>query len=77
MAPFKKSQWMGCISALFCATTTTASGTYICPPAIPEAGSALFQDDKLMEAVMSLTREVVKDKTKQQSIDKGCPFKDV
>jgi len=74
MAPFKKDQWMGCTSAVYCATKTEKSGVYICPPAIPEQGSSLFQNDELMESLMRLTRQVVKEKTESESVQKGCPF---
>ncbi|KAF8863578.1 NAD(P)-binding protein [Acephala macrosclerotiorum] len=74
MAPFKKDQWMGATSALFCATKTEGSGEYICPPAVPEKGSSFFQNDELMESLMALTRQVVKEKTKSESVEKGCPF---
>jgi hypothetical protein len=43
MRPLKKDQWDGCISALFAATETEKSGQYICPPAHPEEGSALYR----------------------------------
>ncbi|KAE8452837.1 hypothetical protein EG329_013109 [Mollisiaceae sp. DMI_Dod_QoI] len=74
MAPFKKDQWEGCTSAVYCATKTEKSGEYICPPATPEKGSSLFQNDELMESLMTLTRQVVKDKTRSESVEKGCLF---
>jgi len=74
MKPFKKDQWDGCISALFAATKTEKSGQYICPPAHPEEGSLLYQDDSLADNLMALTKQVVQEKTKQDSVDKGCPF---
>jgi NAD(P)-dependent dehydrogenase (short-subunit alcohol dehydrogenase family) len=74
MEPFKKDQFEGCVSAMFAATKTSKSGQYICPPAIPEEGSKLFQDDELMENLISLTKQVVQEKTKSDSVDKGCPF---
>src|SRR3981189_3585853 len=55
--PFKKDQFMGAVSAMFAATKTTKTGQYICPPAMPEKGSALYNDDSLMENLMSLTRQ--------------------
>lgn len=63
LAPFKKDQFMGCVSAMFAATTTTKSGQYICPPAVVESGSALSQDEGLGESLMKLTGEIVKEKT--------------
>lgn len=74
MLPFKKDQWDGCVSAVFAATKIEESGQYICPPAIPEVGSELYQSDELMENLMKLTEEVVKEKTMKDSVEKGCPF---
>lgn len=74
--PFKKSQFEGCVSAMFAATMTEATGQYICPPAMPEPGTEMSQDSALGEQMMKLTREIVMQKTKAQSKDKGCPFKD-
>ena len=76
MKPFKKDNFMGAVSTLFAATKTTGSGQYICPPAIPEPGSKLAQDMELAERLMSLTREVIKEKTYEESAAKGCPFQD-
>ena len=63
LAPFKKDQFMGCVSAMFAATTTTKSGEYICPPAVTESGSTLSQSEELGENLMRLTRDLVKEKT--------------
>ena len=76
MAPLKKDIWMGCVSTLFAATKTSKSGEYICPPAVPEKGSDLSQDEELGERLMKLTRDVVKEKTYADSAAKGCPFQD-
>ena len=76
LAPFKKDIFMGCVSTMFAATATTETGQYICPPAIPESGSELAQDEGLAERLMKLTRDVVKEKTYDSSAAKGCPFKD-
>lgn len=75
MAPFKKTQFEGCVSTMFAATKTESSGQYICPPAIVEQGSELANNDQLGEQLMDLTWKVVKEKTKANSADKGCPFK--
>lgn len=75
-APFKKTIMQGCVSTVFAATATTKSGEYICPPAVPESGSAMAQDEQLGENLMKLTREIVKEKTYEDSAAKGCPFKD-
>ena len=76
LAPFKKTQFQGAVSAVFAATKTEKSGQYICPPAVPEQGSALSQDEQLGENLMKLTREIVKEKTYSDSAAKGCPFTD-
>lgn len=76
LKPFKKDQFEGCISTLYAATATQKSGEYICPPAIPEPGSDFAQDEQLGEDLMKLTREVVTEKTRSQSVDKGCPMRD-
>ncbi|KAF7520642.1 hypothetical protein G7054_g12699 [Neopestalotiopsis clavispora] len=75
--PFKKDQWEGCVSMMFAATTTDKSGQYICPPAVPEPGNQLAQDDELADRLMQLTRQVVMEKTRRQSADQGCPFDDL
>ncbi|KAI8264883.1 putative oxidoreductase bli-4 [Colletotrichum sp. SAR11_239] len=77
MEPFKKSQWEGAVSAVFAATAIKESGQYICPPAIPEAGNKLAQDEKLADQLMELTRKIITEKTRSQSVDKGCPMDDL
>lgn len=77
MEPFKKSQFQGAVSTIFSATATSNSGEYICPPAIPEPGSQLSQDDQLGEDLMELTRKLVMEKTRNDSSDQGCPFDDL
>ncbi|KAI0860747.1 retinol dehydrogenase 12 [Xylaria cubensis] len=71
MEPFKKDQFEGAKPAIFAATVTDQSGQYICPPAVPEAGSELAQDDALAERLMTLTRQVIMEKTRNQSADQG------
>jgi len=61
---------------MYAGTTTEKSGQYICPPAIVEQGSSLYQNDELMEQLMKLTRDLVKEKTESESAAKGCPFTD-
>ncbi|KAJ8131223.1 hypothetical protein O1611_g2407 [Lasiodiplodia mahajangana] len=75
--PFKKNQFEGAKPAMFAATVTEKSGQYICPPAVPESGSKLAQDDALADRLMKLTREVIMQKTKTESANKGCPFDDL
>ena len=60
----------------YAATVTEKSGEYICPPAAAEPGSELAQNEQLAEDMMKLTRDVVTEKTKKDSVDKGCPMKD-
>lgn len=76
MKPLKKDQWMGATSILFASTKTEKSGEYICPPATPEPGSELSRDEALGEQLMKLTRELVREKFGQESVDKGCPLQD-
>ena len=76
MKPFKKDNFQGAVSTIYAATKTTKSGEYICPPAVPEPGSKLANDEQLGENMMKLTRELVKEKTYSESAAKGCPFKD-
>lgn len=72
--PFKKTQFQGCVSTMFAATKTTQSGQYICPPAIVEKGSDKANDALLGEQLMKLTVEVIKERTRKDSVEKGCPF---
>lgn len=76
LAPFKKTQFEGAVSTMYAATATEKSGQYICPPATVEMGSDKANDVELQERLMDLTWKVVKEKTKSQSADKGCPFKE-
>lgn len=72
--PLKKDQWQGAVSIVYASTKVEESGLYICPPAVPEEGSKLAQDEALGEQLMKLTKEVVMEKTRKDSKDKGCPF---
>ena len=62
MKPLKKDIFQGAIPALYTATKTDKSGEYICPPAVPEPGSQLSQDEQLGEQLMKLTKDLIKDK---------------
>lgn len=73
--PFKKDQWMGSASTLFAATKATKSGEYICPPAIPEPGNELSQNEALGEQLMKLTTDLVKQKFEKESVGSGCPLR--
>ncbi|KAI3318715.1 retinol dehydrogenase 12 [Xylariaceae sp. AK1471] len=77
MEPFKKTQFEGAVPAMFAATVTQESGQYICPPAVPEPGSKLAQDDALADRLMELTRKIIVEKTKPESAGQGCPFDDL
>lgn len=71
--PLKKDQFQGAVSAMFAATKTMKTGQYICPPATPEQGSKLYNSDPLMENLMSLTKQIVKEKTPAANLQ-GCPL---
>ncbi|OJD31476.1 retinol dehydrogenase 12 [Diplodia corticola] len=75
-APFKKSAMQGAVSTMYAATATERSGEYVCPPAIVEKGSEMSGDRELGERLMRLTRELVAEKTREASVEQGCPFKD-
>ena len=75
--PFKKDQFEGAVSTVFAATKTDKSGQYICPPAVPEPGSAMSKDEEMGDRLMELTRKIVMNKTKRESVDQGCPFDDL
>ena len=75
LAPFKKDQFEGALSTLYAATKTENTGEYITPPAKPETGSELANSVELQEDLMELTVRLIKEKTKSESVDKGCPFK--
>lgn len=62
LATSKKDIFEGALSALFSATKTEKSGEYVCPPAAPETGSELANDDQLAENLMKLTRELIVEK---------------
>lgn len=77
MEPFKKDQFEGAVPMMFAATATEKSGQYICSPCVPEDGSELARNDKLGDQLMEFTRRLIKEKTKSDSVDKGCPFDDI
>jgi len=68
MDPFKKSQFEGAVPTVFAVTTTKDSGQFICAPATPEEASDLAQSDELMENLMELTKSVVSEKTRGESV---------
>ena len=74
MKPFKKDQFEGCVSAMYAATKTEQSGQYICPPAVVEQGSKLFQDEQIAENLMKLTTDIVQEKAGAESVENGCPL---
>jgi NAD(P)-dependent dehydrogenase (short-subunit alcohol dehydrogenase family) len=75
--PFKKTQFEGAVPTMFAATVTEKSGQYLCPPAVPEPGSKLSQDEGLGDRLMELTRKVILEKTKSESVDQGSPLDDL
>ncbi|KAL2019751.1 hypothetical protein VTK56DRAFT_9195 [Thermocarpiscus australiensis] len=77
MEPFKKDQFEAAVPTVYAVTVANESGQYICPPAIPEEGSELSQSEELAENLMELTRNVIREKTRPESVDKGCPFDDL
>ena len=76
LKPFKKSNFEGAVSTMYAATATEKSGEYVCPPADAESGSELAQSVELGEQLMRLTREVVAEKTRWESVERGCPVTD-
>lgn len=76
LKPFRKTQFQGCVSTMYAATIPTEGGQYIAPPKIVERGSDKANDMELAERLMKLTAEVVEEKTRSQSSEKGCPFKE-
>ncbi|KAI0592818.1 retinol dehydrogenase 12 [Biscogniauxia sp. FL1348] len=77
LEPVKKDSFQGAVSIMYAATCATESGLYICPPAVPEEGSALACDEELGDRLMELTKQVIKEKTRRESVDRGCPFDDL
>lgn len=75
LEPFKKSQFQGCTPTIYAVTVTEKSGEYVCPPAAPEPGSDLAQNEQLQEDLMELTTRIVSQKFAAQSVEKGCPLK--
>ena len=61
--PLKKDYLQGAVSSIYLATKSTKSGEYILPPAVPDPGTPKSQDEALGERLMSLTREVIENKT--------------
>lgn len=74
LKPFQKSQFEGCVSAVYAATVTDRSGKYICIPARIEDGSELAQSNDLAEQLMQLTEEVLKDKMEAVGIKYSLEF---
>ncbi|KAK4152572.1 hypothetical protein C8A00DRAFT_34726 [Chaetomidium leptoderma] len=68
LEPFKKDQFEGAVPTIYAVTVTDKSGQYICAPAIPEEGSALSQSEELADSLMELTRNVIKEKMRQDIV---------
>ncbi|KAK4186518.1 putative oxidoreductase bli-4 mitochondrial precursor [Podospora australis] len=77
MEPLKKDQFEGAVPTVWCATMTKDSGQYICAPCIPEAGSEMSQSDELADRLMELTRDIIAEKTRMDSVERGCPMDDI
>lgn len=77
LEPFKKDQFEGAVPTVYAITMADKSGQYICAPAIPEAGSDLSQSEELADNLMELTRNVVNEKLRGESVKKGIPFEDI
>ncbi|KAI1811381.1 oxidoreductase bli-4 [Poronia punctata] len=69
MEPFKKDQFEGATPAIFAATVIKVSGQYICPPAVPETGDKMAQDDALADRLMQLTHNIIKDQLSKELQD--------
>lgn len=74
LKPFQKSQFEGCVSAMYAATTTDRSGKYICVPARIEEGSELAQSNDLAEQLMKFTDEVIKEKMAAFGVKNSLEF---
>ncbi|KAK4228078.1 putative oxidoreductase bli-4 mitochondrial precursor [Podospora fimiseda] len=75
--PFKKDQFEGAVPTVYCVTTTGDSGQYVCAPCIPEEGSEMSQNDELGDRLMELTRNLIAQKTRMDSVKRGCPMDDI
>lgn len=76
LKPFRKTQFEGCVSAMYAATVATEGGNYIAPPKVYEQPSDKGNDMEMADRLMKLTAEVVEQKTRSESSAKGCPFKE-
>ncbi|THY75173.1 retinol dehydrogenase 12 [Aureobasidium pullulans] len=76
LKPFRKSQFEGCVSAMYAATVAKTGGNYICPQKVYETPSERGQDMAMADRLMKLTAEIVEQKTRTESSAKGCPFKE-
>lgn len=77
MEPFKKSQFEGAVPTVYAVTMANDGGQWICAPAKAEPGSDLAQSDELADNLMELTRKIVGEKTRPESVARGCPMDDV
>lgn len=75
--PFKKDQFDGAVPTVYAVTMATDGGQWICAPNKTEAPSALAQSDELADNLMELTRKIVTEKTRPESVARGCPMDDV
>lgn len=75
--PIKKDQWQGAVPTVYAATTTTESGEWLCPPAIPELGSSQAQSEELQENLMELTVKIYREKMNSVMADKSRKYGDL
>ncbi|KAK1751072.1 hypothetical protein QBC47DRAFT_392164 [Echria macrotheca] len=66
--PLKKDQFQGAVPTVYAVTVTKSSGQFICAPATPEEASEMASSDELMDNLMELTRNVVRDKTGGEAV---------
>jgi len=66
--PLKKSQFEGAVPTVYAVTVTKKGGEWICAPATPEDASAMAQSDELMDNLMELTRNLVREKTGGEAV---------
>ncbi|KAK3953019.1 bli-4 protein [Pseudoneurospora amorphoporcata] len=77
MEPFKKNQFEGAVPTVYAVTMADDGGQWICAPNKTEPPSELAQSDELADNLMALTKKIVTEKTRPESVARGCPMDDV
>lgn len=77
MEPFKKDQFEGAVPTVYAVTMANDGGQWICAPNKTEPPSDLAQSDEIADNLMELTRKIVTEKTRPESVARGCPMDDV